>query len=162
MKKRLGWISLAAMMTLLGGCATTSQLNEEAQGESSKQVETQENATTVMSVNHQTLAQSLDAYLKERAFNGVALVASEDEIILLQPYGMANVENQEAMSVDHQFHIASVSKSFVAVSILQLVEEGKLSSIKRLSRTFRTCLTPIKSPFINYSRIPRDFILVMI
>lgn len=127
MKKRLGWISLAAMMTLLGGCATTSQLNEEAQGESSKQVETQENATTVMSVNHQTLAQSLDAYLKERAFNGVALVASEDEIILLQPYGMANVENQEAMSVDHQFHIASVSKSFVAVSILQLVEEGKLS-----------------------------------
>ena len=127
MKKRVGCICLVAVLTLFGGCATTTHLNEEAREKSSKQVEGQENTTRVMSGHYQTLAQSLDAYLKERAFNGVALVASEGEMVLLQPYGMANVKNQEAMSVDHQFHIASVSKSFVAVSILQLVEEGKLS-----------------------------------
>ena len=115
-----------------------------------------------MSGHYQTLAQSLDAYLKERAFNGVALVASEGEMVLLQPYGMANVKNQEAMSVDHQFHIASVSKSFVAVSILQLVEEGKLSLDQTIESYFPECLTPIKLRFINYSHIPRDFILAMI
>ena len=127
MKKGLGWICLGVSLAMLGGCSTTPQGDEKTQESVLNQVEETKSVTAVMSPDRQSLAQSLDVYLKDRAFNGVALVAAGDELILLQPYGLANVEKQEAFDVNHQFHIASVSKSFVAVSILQLVEQGKLS-----------------------------------
>lgn len=89
-----------------------------------------------ISSTFQSLAHSIDTYLTDQHFNGVTLVASEGEIILLKGYGVANVAEQEKMSVNHQFHIASVSKSFVAVSILQLVEAGKLTLDQTIDNYF--------------------------
>lgn len=90
---------------------------------------------TISSTYH-SLANSIDAYLTDQKFNGVTLVASEGEIILRKGYGVANVAEQEEMSVNHQFHIASVSKSFVAVSILQLVEAGKITLDQTIDQYF--------------------------
>lgn len=41
--------------------------------------------------------------------------------------GIANPETKEKMTVEHQFRVASVTKTFTAVVILQLREEGRLS-----------------------------------
>jgi len=40
--------------------------------------------------------------------------------------GLANVETSEAMTPEHRFRIASVTKTFVAALVLQLVAEGAL------------------------------------
>ena len=41
--------------------------------------------------------------------------------------GIADPETNEKMTVEHQFRVASVTKTFTAVVILQLMEEGRLT-----------------------------------
>ena len=135
--KREFYVALCFSL-LLGGCArSTKMLNVVPKNETEViEIETKEEVTPVFSSDYQTLATALDAYLVEESFNGVSLIASGDEIILFNSYGLANVENQEPLTVDHQFQIASVSKSFVAVSILQLVEARKLTLDQTIDKYF--------------------------
>lgn len=58
---------------------------------------------------------------------GLIAVAHRGEILELRTYGEANVELSVPVSADTRFEIGSISKQFVAVAALQLVEEGKLS-----------------------------------
>lgn len=53
-------------------------------------------------------------------------VRLNDETIVLDGYGYADVERGIPMSADHIFRIASHSKTFTAVAIMQLVEGGRL------------------------------------
>lgn len=92
----------------------------------------------IISKTYTALANSISEYLIQEKFNGVALVASGDELILVKGFGLSNLELQEPMTIDKKFQIASVSKSFVAVSILQLVEQGKLSLDQTIETYFPT------------------------
>lgn len=98
----------------------------------------EEIVTEIISKDYETVAKSIDAYLQEQLFNGVALVSTGDDLILVKGYGLANVENHEPMTIDKKFQIASVSKSFVAVSILQLVESGQLTLEQTIDTYFPT------------------------
>ena len=68
------------------------------------------------------------AAIMERNNNvGLALVAVKDgEVVLNERYGYKNLETKETMAKDDIFRIASISKSFTATAIMQLVEQGKL------------------------------------
>lgn len=55
-----------------------------------------------------------------------ALVAIEGEIIYHKAFGMANLELDVQMETDMVLEIGSITKQFTAVSILMLMEEGKL------------------------------------
>ncbi|MEI7421317.1 MAG: serine hydrolase domain-containing protein [Prolixibacteraceae bacterium] len=57
---------------------------------------------------------------------GVVLV-SGDETILLEGFGMADIENNVQVKDSTMFRLGSVSKMFVALAILKLQEEGHLS-----------------------------------
>lgn len=92
----------------------------------------------IISESYMDLANSISEYLSQEKFNGVALVASGDELILVKGFGLSNLELQEPMTIDKKFQIASVSKSFVAVSILQLVEQGQLSLDQTIDIYFPT------------------------
>jgi len=73
----------------------------------------------------------LDAYLESNTekdiFSGVVLVAREGKPIFKKAYGMADRERNIPNQVDTRFCIGSMGKMFTAVSIAQLVEQGKLS-----------------------------------
>ncbi|MBO4691423.1 MAG: beta-lactamase family protein [Bacteroidales bacterium] len=56
---------------------------------------------------------------------GVAVVKG-DEIVYKNSWGYKNLENQTPLQEDDLFRIASISKSFTATSIMQLVEKGAL------------------------------------
>ena len=59
---------------------------------------------------------------------GLALVAvNNGEIVLNETYGVKNLETKEPIAKDDIFRIASISKSFCATAVMQLVEQGKLS-----------------------------------
>jgi CubicO group peptidase (beta-lactamase class C family) len=55
------------------------------------------------------------------------LVAKQSQIIYRKAYGSANLELNVAINPDMVFNLASITKQFTAVAILQLVEQGKVS-----------------------------------
>ena len=59
-------------------------------------------------------------------FSGAILVSAEGEIIYKKAFGYANLEWEIHNTLDTKFRIASATKPFTAMLILQLVEEGKL------------------------------------
>ena len=141
-------LAVAIVTALLSGCQKSgheefkmeSSLEESDVIDIASQEETveEEIVTEIISKDYETVAKSIDAYLQEQLFNGVALVSTGDDLILVKGYGLANVENHEPMTIDKKFQIASVSKSFVAVSILQLVESGQLTLEQTIDTYFPT------------------------
>jgi CubicO group peptidase (beta-lactamase class C family) len=59
-------------------------------------------------------------------FNGSVLVAENGQIIYKKGIGLANMEWDIPNEPDTKFRIASMSKQFTAMLIMQLVEEGKI------------------------------------
>jgi CubicO group peptidase (beta-lactamase class C family) len=72
------------------------------------------------------LAREAAAFFKDQQPGGVVLVTRRDEVLLRQAYGSADIENGVAMRPDAALRLASVSKQFTAVAVLQLVQAGKL------------------------------------
>ncbi len=57
----------------------------------------------------------------------VAGVARGDQILWVKGFGVANRETGEPVTADTVFHLASLTKPFASVVLLQLVESGQLS-----------------------------------
>ena len=80
----------------------------------------------------------MGAYLKPFGdtgnLSGTILVARHGHVLFRQSYGMANYELHVPNSNDTRYHIASISKPFTAIAILQLQERGLLSVSDHLSR----------------------------
>jgi D-alanyl-D-alanine carboxypeptidase len=76
--------------------------------------------------------QYIDSWLAFRAprvdIPGWAVaITHQNKVVFNKAYGYAQLDTKEEMTTDHLFRVASHSKSFAAVSILQLEEEGKLT-----------------------------------
>ena len=63
---------------------------------------------------------------KERLFNGSVLVAKNGKVIYQKNVGYADIEHKVAIVTETRFELASISKTFTAILILQLVESGKI------------------------------------
>jgi CubicO group peptidase (beta-lactamase class C family) len=60
-------------------------------------------------------------------FNGSALVVENGKVIYRKSFGYANLEWNIPNTPDTKFRIGSITKSFTAILVLQLVEQGKLN-----------------------------------
>lgn len=69
----------------------------------------------------------LQPFVQSGNFTGSVLIARKGQILFERGFGMANYELQVPNSPATRFHIASVSKPFTALAILQMQEQGKLS-----------------------------------
>jgi len=78
----------------------------------------------------------LNAALAAGKFNGAALVAREGRIILHKAYGWKNVAAKTYNDTSTLFPILSITKSFTAMVMLKLQEQGKLSLKDKLSKYF--------------------------
>lgn len=80
--------------------------------------------------DQQELTAALDEALLEHftadAPGGAVLVAQGNTILYEKAIGVADLGSKQALTTAHQFRIASVTKQFAAVAVLQLVEAGKL------------------------------------
>jgi CubicO group peptidase (beta-lactamase class C family) len=72
------------------------------------------------------------AYHQDDRFNGTVLVAEGGEVIYKKGWGMANKEWNIPNGPETRFRIASMSKQFTAMLIMQLVEEGRIDLGDRL------------------------------
>lgn len=76
---------------------------------------------------YEIAAEKLDQYLKDKGFNGSVLVTSKDHVILRKGYGYANVQDKVLTTPRTKYRIGSITKTVVAISIMQLREKGKLN-----------------------------------
>ena len=79
-------------------------------------------------------AEVVNYYHSQKNFNGTVLVATNGKIDFLSGIGIANRQSNNTIKADSKFKILSITKTFTAVLILQLYEEGKLD----LKETFGT------------------------
>jgi CubicO group peptidase (beta-lactamase class C family) len=69
----------------------------------------------------------IQGHIDGHDFSGaVTLVARKGKVVHFEAHGMADIEAKQAMSKDALFRLASMTKPVTAVSILMLLEEGKL------------------------------------
>ena len=70
----------------------------------------------------------IDSVMKQYKMAGLSVaVVKKREIIYVHSFGLKSIETKTPLSNDDIFRIASISKSFSATSIMQLVEAKKLS-----------------------------------
>lgn len=69
----------------------------------------------------------INEYVEKEHIPGLAVgVVYDNEILYTKGFGVKNVERKEPVDENSIFHMASVSKTFVATGIMQLVEKCKI------------------------------------
>lgn len=99
----------------------------------------QKGSTPVQSNDEEALCRKVDALFApwSKATPGAAvLVIRDSKIILKKGYGLANLETHKRIEPDTAFLLGSVTKQFTAMTIMMLVERGKLSYDDPLSKFF--------------------------
>ncbi len=69
----------------------------------------------------------LDRLAEAEAFSGTVLLARSGEVVFAAARGIAERDHGVPMSLDAKLNLGSMDKMFTAVTLAQLVEEGKLS-----------------------------------
>jgi CubicO group peptidase (beta-lactamase class C family) len=73
-----------------------------------------------------SITRTVGRYFNKDGCGGVVLIARGDNIVYQHAFGLASIELGVPMNIDNRFRIASITKQFIAVCILQLAEKGKL------------------------------------
>jgi CubicO group peptidase (beta-lactamase class C family) len=60
-------------------------------------------------------------------FSGVALIARDDAIEFEQAFGLADPARQRPNRPDTRFNLGSINKTFTAIALAQLVQQGRVS-----------------------------------
>ena len=68
-----------------------------------------------------------DSLLDGSGFNGGMIVAKGGNIIFEKYKGFVNIDGKDFINLNTSLHIASVSKTFTAMAVLKLQEQGKLN-----------------------------------
>ena len=98
---------------------------------------------------------------------GMAIGIVKGEEVYARGFGMKDIETQEPVASDSLFHLASISKNFVATALMQLVEGAKLNLDAPLVKAYlniinsqkynqRLCQGFKKPPLATYPGVLRD------
>jgi CubicO group peptidase (beta-lactamase class C family) len=82
--------------------------------------------TKNVSAQKKSLSAYIDEYAEAHDFNGTVLVQNKGAIAYQQSYGLANRQFVVPNRNDTKYKIASITKMFTAVLVLQLAEKGRL------------------------------------
>ncbi|MBO4474758.1 MAG: beta-lactamase family protein [Clostridiales bacterium] len=106
---------------------TTGSVTSES-AETSESDETSKPDPTSAAVSSSFDTGEAEGYLSSKNFDGVVLVADQDQVVWTYASGMADRENNVMNTMNTVFEFGSITKQFTAVAVMQLVEAGKLST----------------------------------
>jgi len=69
-------------------------------------------------------------------FNGNILFAENGNIITQKSYGYSNFRKKELLNKRHSFQLASVSKPFTSIAVLQLIEKNRINLKDTIQKFF--------------------------
>lgn len=75
----------------------------------------------------------MQAYDREGLLSGTILVAEKGDVIYKRGFGYANAEFKVPNETNTRFRLASISKPIVAILVMKLVDQGKISLDGKLS-----------------------------
>lgn len=88
----------------------------------------------------QSASSKIESFFSKRhandGFNGAALVAKDGKIIYSGAYGYSNRQNKDTLTTATPIQLASVTKTFTATAILQLVESHIVSLDDTIQKFF--------------------------
>jgi CubicO group peptidase (beta-lactamase class C family) len=84
----------------------------------------------------------LQQYVQQKKNNcvGIAVaIVSGKEVVYHKGFGVTNLETVAPLQSYHNFHAASISKTFVATAVMQLAEQGKIKLDDPLAKHLPYC-----------------------
>jgi CubicO group peptidase (beta-lactamase class C family) len=139
MRVRLLGLAAAAALAVSGLGATIAMTKAEDVGMSAERLK--------------RIHPMIQSHLDGRDFSGaVTLVARKGKVVHFESHGFADVESKKPMANGTLFRLASMTKPVTAVSILMLMEEGKLV----LSDPVSKFIPEFKSPQVAVYNLPND------
>ena len=91
----------------------------------------------IAQVRAQDVKKQLDNYYHTKgAFNGNVLVAEKGKVIYQASFGYARFEDKKPNTAATQFQLASIAKTFTALAVVQLWEQGKIDIDKTYAAYF--------------------------
>lgn len=107
---------------------------------------------STISINAQTKGDKYQSVINDAHKNGlpaiVTLVKSQDEKAWKGKSGVSNVEDSTLLDIEQSFRLASISKIFTSVVILQLIDEKKIALSDTVTKYLDT-ETINKIPHVN-------------
>jgi CubicO group peptidase (beta-lactamase class C family) len=85
---------------------------------------------------HNVVKKFFDSLLISNGFNGSILVAKNGAVVYENYIGFQDLRKKDSLTYQSAFHIASTSKTFTGMAILQLVQEGKINLNDSISKYF--------------------------
>lgn len=82
----------------------------------------------------------VDSYVKANNFNGTILIRKNKKIAYQKSFGFANFPFRVPNRIETKYKVASITKAFTSVLVLQLVEQGKID----LNKTIKNYLPDYK------------------
>lgn len=132
--KKLGPIILVVVLSFyLGGCENpfNSSANKKTQIKASKENNIQNvnklNKVEISQKNEELLQSKINDYLVGNGLSGSVFMARDNKVLFNGSVGYANVEKKLLNQPSTTYPIGSITKIFVATSIMKLQEEHKLN-----------------------------------
>jgi len=82
-------------------------------------------------MNQEELESSINKYAQEHFLSGAILISQGGEVVFEKAYGKASMQLNVLNSMDTRFHIASLTKMFIAMASLIAYEKGLLDLNER-------------------------------
>lgn len=101
-----------------------------------------------------------DSVLSAKGFNGGMIVAKDGNIVFEKYSGTCHLPGNDSINANSSMHIASISKTFTAMAVLKLWQDGKLNIDDEFSKYFPAfnypgltirCLLNHRSGLPNYN-----------
>ena len=117
-----GFAATACVIAMLALAACSGDSSSEPQ------------APTPAPANIQELKSAISAVLQKYKVPGVGIaLVARDQVLWTGGVGKAEVATNRDVTADTMFRVGSITKSFVALSALQLAERGKLSLDEKIA-----------------------------
>jgi len=84
----------------------------------------------------------IESYTRKNSFNGTILIEQNSKTVYKKSFGFAEMSFKVPNTVETRYKIASITKAFTSVLVLQLIEQGKIS----LDKPIITYLPDYKGP----------------
>lgn len=139
----------ASLQNVLADCVTDATLTPEQVVKVRAKIKADQKTASLDSI--------FQRKFKLERFNGNVLIAQQGVVLYRNSFGYAQIEQKDTMRSESKFQLASLSKTFTAVAILKLYEEGKLKledSIQKFIPRFPYSGIQIKSLLSHRSGLP--------
>ncbi len=106
---------------------------------------------------HNSIEPFYDKHIKKTGFSGAVLIAKNGEIVFEDYQGFIDQKTKEPITAHTPFHLASVSKTFTGMTVLHLIEQGRLhleDDVKKILPDFPYQNITIKLLLCHKSGLP--------